>query len=148
LGADVVPRDAIEVLRADLKANRKAVIAQEMHLTDRESEEFWPIYNSYRGEVDKVTDRLVELILEYSDLYPNVPEEKASEMLKQLGELESQLLGIKRKYFKKLEKVLPPSKVFRFAQLDNRYDLATRVEMAASIPLMGTPQTQTSGEKR
>jgi hypothetical protein len=69
-------------------------------------------------------------------------------MLNKYTELESQLLGIKRKYFNKLEKVLPPSKVFRFAQLDNRYDLATRVEMAGSIPLMSTTQTQATGEKR
>src|SRR5690242_3596403 len=79
--ADLAPRDAMEVLRADLKADRKAAIAEGMQLTEKESEAFWPIYRSYRAEMDKVTDHLVELILEYSDLYPNVPEEKANEML-------------------------------------------------------------------
>lgn len=145
--ADTAPRDVIEVLRADLKANRKAIVAEQMQLTEKESEAFWPIYRDYRAEVEKASDRIAELILEYADLYPNVPEKKASEMLKQYAKTEAELLSVKRKYFKKLEKVLPPSKVFRFAQVDNRYDLATRVGIASSIPLMNAPQAQAPSDQ-
>jgi len=144
--AELLPRDAIEVLRGDLKANRKAVIAENMQLTEQESEAFWPLYRSYRADVDKVTDHMVELVLEYADLYTNVPEQKASEMLGQYTRMEADLLEVKHKYLKKFEKVLPPSNVFRFAQLDNRYDLATRVQMATSIPLMSTSPPQ-AGDK-
>lgn len=140
--ADLAPRDAMEVLRADLKADRKATIAEGMQLTEKESEAFWPIYRNYREEMDKVTDHLVELILEYADLYPNVPEDKANEMLRQYLKMEATLLEVKEKYLKKLEKILPSSKVFRFAQLDNRFDLGTRAAMAASIPLMPMPKPQ------
>ena len=145
--ADLAPRDAIEVLRTDLKADRKAMIAEGMQLTEKESEAFWPIYRSYRQEMDKVTDHLVELILEYSDLYPNVPEEKANEMLRQYMKMEANVLGVKEKYFKKLEKILPSTKVFRFAQLDNRFDLGTRAAMAASIPLLGVQKSPGSGNQ-
>lgn len=140
--ADLPPRDAVEVLRDSLKADRKATIAEGMQLTQQESEAFWPIYRSYREEMDRATDHLVELLLEYADLYPIVPEEKADEMLRQYMKMESNLLDIKVKYLKKLKKVLPPSKVFRFAQLDNRFDLGTRAAMAASIPLMPMPKPQ------
>lgn len=133
-------RDAVETLRADLKADRKATIAEAMQMTDSESAAFWPIYDSYRADVDKVNDRVVELVLEYGDLYPNVPEAKATEMLNRYSKAEADLLKVKRKYLKKFGKVLPPSKVFRFAQLDNRFDLGTRVGLAAAVPLMpGAP---------
>jgi len=143
--ADLPPRDAVEVLRDNLKADRKATIAEGMQLTQQESEAFWPIYRSYRDEMDRATDHLVELILEYADLYPNVPEERAEEMLRQHMKMEPNILDIKVKYFKKLQKILPPSKVFRFAQLDNRFDLGTRAAMAASIPLMPMSQPQGAG---
>jgi hypothetical protein len=138
------PRDAVETMRADLKADRKAVIGQELQMSAEESEAFWPIYATYRAEVDKSTDRVVELVLEYADLYPNVPEKKAAEMLDQYLKIETELLKVKRKYLKKLGKVLPAAKVFRFAQLDNRYDLGTRVGMAASIPMLPASQTPPS----
>ncbi len=138
-----VRRDLVETFRGDLKADRKALIAEEMKFTDQESEAFWPIYRNYRAEVEKATDRLVKLILEYADLYPDVPDPRAREMLTQYTKVETELLSIKRKYFKKLGKVLPPAKVFRFAQLDNRFDLGTRVAVAAWVPMLPAEQPQT-----
>ncbi len=143
VAAAPIPRDAIEVLRADLRADRKAIIAEEMKLTEQQSAAFWPIYRSYRAEVDKVSDRFVALVLEYTNVYPNLPEQKAGEMLSQYTRIESDLLSVKRKYLKKLGKVLPASKVFRFAQLDNRYDLGTRVAIATQIPVLPAGQPQT-----
>ena len=135
-------RDAIEASRANLKADRKVAIAEAMNLTDPESAAFWPLYREYRADVDKLTDRIVELVLEYADLYPNLPEERAKEMLSQYTKFEVNLASMKRKHLKKLGKVLPASKVFRFAQLDNRLDLGTRMALAAWIPIVPAGQAQ------
>src|SRR5215468_2317012 len=135
-------RDVIETFRADLRADRKTIIMEEMKFTEQESEAFWPIYHNYRAEVGKIVDDFVKLVLEYADLYPNVPEEKAREMLKQYTKAEAELLKIKTKYLKQFDKVLPPSKVFRFAQVDSRLDLGTRMAVAASIPLIPLDSAQ------
>lgn len=132
-------RDAVETLRADVRANRTAMIAEQMQFTEQESDKFWPIYRNYRAEVDKATDEIVKLVLEYSDDYPNVSEEKAEAMLNRYRKAEGQLLKIKDKYLKSFGKALPATKVFRFAQLDNRYDLGVRVGLAAAIPILGAP---------
>ena len=143
----VSARDVIEVVRSDLKADRKALIAEQMALTPQESDAFWPIYDSYRAEVEKANDEVVKLVLEYADLYPEVPDAKAHEIMKRYMKTEAKLLSIKKKYLKKFGKVLPASKLFRFAQLDNRLDLSTRVGVAASIPLLptGSPQPTMHG---
>jgi hypothetical protein len=140
--ADESRRDGLETLRSDLKANRTAVIAQQMQLTQQESDGFWPIYRAYRSEVDRANDEIVKLVLDYSDEYPNVSEDRAKEMLDSYLKFEEQLLKLKEKYLKSFGKVLPPTKVFRFAQLDNRLDLGTRVGLAASIPILGSAQAQ------
>jgi hypothetical protein len=145
--ADQAARDAIATVRSDLKADRKAVIAEEMKLTERESDGFWPIYRSYRADVDKVTDDIVKLILGYADVYPNVPEDKAEEMLKQYTQAEANLLKVKTKYLKQLLKVLPASKVFRFAQLENRFDLQVRMGLAAAIPVMPAAKPRPTAEQ-
>jgi len=128
--------DQIEVVRGALKADRKIVIAVGMQLTDEESSGFWPIYRDYRTAMDKLGDGRIELVLEYADLYPNVPEDRAKQMLKKYAALEEKTVSVRNKYLKKLGKVLPASKVLRFAQLENRLDLAVRVQVAASIPLV------------
>jgi hypothetical protein len=133
--AQVAP-DPIEVLRSNLTANRTSFIGQEMNLNPNQGEVFWPIYRDYRAEAEKVGDEITKLVLEYSDLYPDVPEDKGKEFLKRYGKAEAQLLKIKEKYLKKFGKVLPAAKVFRFAQLDNRCDLAVRLGLASRIPVL------------
>jgi hypothetical protein len=40
------------------------------------------------------------------------------------------------KHLKKFTKVLPKSKALRFSQLENRLDLAMRLQLASVIPLV------------
>lgn len=128
--------DGIEIVRATIKADRKVVIAENLQLTEAEGKAFWPLYRDYRHDVEKANDELVKLVLEYSDQYPNVTEESAREALKRYAKMETQLLNTRQKHLKKIGAVLPATKTLRFAQLENRLDLAVRLELAGSIPLV------------
>ena len=128
--------DDIEVVRGALKADRKVVVAESMQLTESESSLFWPLYREYRAAMDHIGDKRVELILEYADLYPDVPEDRARSILKKYADLEEKGVVIRNKYLKKMSKALPTAKVLRFAQLENRLDLAVRVQIAGAIPLV------------
>jgi hypothetical protein len=139
--------DEIEVARGVLKADRKAVIADNMQLTEAESKAFWPIYRDYRNSMDKVGDHVIELVLEYAELYPNVPEARAKSMLARLGQLQSQKLQTRAACLQKLGPVLPASKVLRFAQLENRMDLLLDLQMASQIPLMETTEKAAEASK-
>ncbi len=138
--------DEIEVLRGDLKADRKAVIAEGLQLTDAESQTFWPLYRAYRVEMDKVGDSLVKLVLEYSDVYPNVAEDRAEKLLKDYLALEKDWVNVRAKHLKQMAKVLPKSKVLRFAQLENRLDLALRLQLASAVPLVPANPAKPEGK--
>ena len=90
------------------------------------------LYLETDGEHLIVKGRHAEFTLpsEVPDLYPEVPDKKAGEMLDRYFKIEANLLKVKSKYLKKMQKVLPPAKVFHFAQLDNRLDLGVRVGLA------------------
>jgi hypothetical protein len=128
--------DEIEAIRDLLKADRKVVIAEAMQLTEAESAAFWPLYREYRAGMDKLGDGLVKLLLEYADAYPNLPENRAAKLLKDYLALEKDLVNVRAKRLKKIAKVLPASKVLRFAQLENRFDLVLRLQMASAVPLV------------
>src|SRR5260221_13868559 len=87
-------RDDFEVVRGALKADRKVVIAEGMQLTDSQSAGFWPLYREYRAAMDKVNDGRVELVLEYADLYPDVPDDRAKAMLKKLSAIEEKATDV------------------------------------------------------
>ena len=134
--------DAIEVVRATYKADRQVFLAETLQLTESESAAFWPLYRSYRAEMDKLGDGLVKLVLEYADVYPDVPEERAQAMLKEYSALEQKLASTRAWYLKRAGKVLPATKALRWAQLENRMDLVLRLQMADAVPLVPVPQSK------
>jgi hypothetical protein len=86
--------------------------------------------------MDKHGDALLKVVKEYAQLYPNVPDDRAKVMLKELGDLERQRVQVRNSYLKKIEKVLSSAKTLRFAQVERRLDLALQLEIAASVPLV------------
>ena len=128
--------DIIETARGMIQADRQAVVSDAMQLTEIEANAFWPLYHQYRAEMDTVGDGVKHLVLEYAGLYPDVPDVRAKQMLKELANLEKKQVATRAKYLKKFAKVLPAAKTLRFAQVESRLDLAVRLEMAAAIPLV------------
>jgi len=134
--------DIIESLRTAYKADRQALLAEALQLTETENAAFWPIYRSYRAEMDKLGDGLVKLVLEYADVYPNVPEKRAQAMLKEYSALEQKLASTRAWYLKRAGRVLPAAKTLRWAQLENRMDLVLRLQLAGTVPLVPAAQSK------
>jgi hypothetical protein len=129
-------QEALAIVRSVIKADRQSVVAESLQLTEAESKDFWPLYREYRAEMDQTGDRLVKLVKDYAAAYPNVPNDRARKMLKDLTNLEKKQVDTRARYFKKFGKVLPGDKNLRFAQVESRLDLALRLELASAIPLV------------
>jgi DNA-directed RNA polymerase subunit F len=135
-GPSQTVEDQVQVARNALKADRQTVVAENLQLTDAEGKTFWPLYHQYRAAMDQVGDRLTKELLEYAAQHDNLSEDHARKMLKELMDLEKQWLATRTAALKKIGKVLPATKTLRFAQVEARYDLAVRLEIAANLPLV------------
>lgn len=132
--ADV--NNAIEVTRSVLQTQKKAIIANAMELTGEESNKFWPVYRDYQTDLKKVNDRTVKLITDYAMNYDMLKDQQAKSMVDEFLSIEKAELKLKKSYVKKFRKVLPPRKVARYFQIENKIDAVIRVELAQDIPLV------------
>lgn len=132
--------DTLEVLRATYRADRQTLLSTTLQLSESESAAFWPLYRAYRADIDKLGDGLVKLVLEYADVYPDVPEDRARQILKEYSALEEKLTNKRAWYFQRAAKLLPAVKALRWAQLENRMDLVLRVQLASCIPIVPAPE--------
>jgi hypothetical protein len=126
----------MEALRDSLKTDKKAFIAQYMQLTDAEGKEFWPYYNSYQFDLQKINERLVKLINDYAKTYQNMSDQDAVKMVNEYLAIEQDQLKLKELYFRTLRKTLPVKKVTRYMQLENKISALVKFELAAKIPLV------------
>ena len=98
--AGVVAADeVIELSRAQLNADRQAIVSKSLGLTDEDGAKFWPLYREYHGELDGIDDKLYGLIERYAALYVSgpVPDEQALALLKESTDLEIAKLKLKQK---------------------------------------------------
>jgi len=106
-----------------------------MDLTPAEMQRFWPLYRQYRLAASKVGDRITTLITTYVDNYQNLTDQVANKLLTEFVRLEEDRARLKAQYLPKFKKVLPPKKVVRFYQIENKLDTALLADIGQAIPL-------------
>ena len=126
----------LQMLRSEVKTEKIALITKAMQFNEQESPIFWPIYEEYQHEQGKITDQRIALIKDFAANYDALTDEKASELAKQTFKLEEQRTGLKKKYFKKIEKALSSRQAAKFFQVENQINLLIDLQVAAGVPLI------------
>jgi len=126
----------IQMLRENLRAQRKKIIAANMNLTADESTKFWPIYDQYQQELNKIGDVRWQLMREYAESYPNVSVDQAQTFMKQSTATDQQMIALRDKYVPIFEKVISPKKAALWYQIDRQIDLAVNLQLASVLPLV------------
>ena len=134
----------IESVRADMQADRAKMVAAAMNFSDKDGAVFWPIYRKYEYERATVGDRRVGVMKEYMAKFSTLSDADAKAMSERMIDCDSELAALKKKYFKKLNSVLPALTVAKFFQLEHRIDLVMDVQVESSLPpLFHFPEANT-----
>jgi hypothetical protein len=127
--------EEITLMRSDLRANRKKVIAANMKLTPDEAQWFWPTYNQYVDELVKINKAKYDLIKEYMD-NTNMTEEQADGLSKRWVEVDESVVQLRLKYIPIFRKILSAKGTAMFFQLDRRVQMMIDLQLASSLPLI------------
>lgn len=134
----------VEVIRADMRADKTTIITAAMNFNDKDGAAFWPIYREYDRERSMLEDGRVAVIKAYTEKYPNLTDADAKSMAERIFECDSRLIALKKIYYKKLNKVLPALTVTKFFQLDRRIDLMMDMKVESSLPPLTAAQAGSS----
>jgi hypothetical protein len=126
----------IESMRAATDIERKILIMKEMNMTETEAEQFWPLYEEYRGKMKQVGDIRVRIITDYAASYSTMTDELAEELLDDYVDYMDEKQSLTKKYIKKFRAILPDIKVTRYFQLEHKLDAVVDYQLAGRIPLV------------
>ena len=130
-----VERD-LALLRRDLRADKKKLIALNVPLTETEATKFWPVYDEYTREMSKVYDEFYSIIKEYAANQKTLTDPQASSMINRWAALQVQQAQMRQKYIPIIEKVIPSRKAALFFQVDRRLYELMDLQVASQIPLI------------
>jgi hypothetical protein len=128
--------DTMQVVRDEIRTDKKLLIAKYMHLTEKEAKVFWPIYDGYEKGVSKINDRALKLIRDYASNYQTMSDQTAKKLMDEYLAIEAARQKLRQAYVPRLRKVLPEKLVARFFQLENKIQAAVNYDLAAEIPLV------------
>lgn len=126
----------IDFLRKDIRSQKKQMIAANMKLTDKEAEQFWPLYDQYTAELVKINDKKYASIKEFAENYDTLTDDQATNLSRQLLEVDESVAQLRIKYIPIFRKVLSGKKTALFFQLDHRLVMLIDLQLASQIPLV------------
>src|SRR6516164_10140231 len=126
----------IELLRRDIRSQKKQMIAANMKLTDKEAEQFWPIYDQYTAELVKINDQKYAAIKQYAQNYDTLTNDQAVTLTRQALEVDGSVAQLRLKYIPLFGKVISGKKTATFFQLDRRLVMLIDLQLASQIPLV------------
>jgi hypothetical protein len=124
------PDQDVELLRKDLRSQKKQIIAANMDLTDTEAEKFWPVYDRYAADLAKIYDTKIALVEEFLDNYNTMSGDEAEVYLRRRAAVEENVMQLRLKYVPEFRKVLSGRQAALFFQIEWRLDLLINLQLA------------------
>ena len=127
---------AIAAFRDAVKADKRAVVSKNMELTEAEAKKFWPLYESYQKDLDKVLQRQNRTIVDYVNQSSSMTDANAKRIARELLDADAEEQRLRERQLKKLYSVLPARKAIRYLQIENKVRTLNHYDMGAQIPLL------------
>ena len=128
----------LKIMHEKLKADKKLIVAKYMELTESEAKKFWPVYEEYQKDLQKLNERLRSLLQNYATEYQSnsLTDDKAKKLLDEWIALDKDEASHRKTYAAKVLKVLPAKKAARYLQIENEARVLVKYDLAKTVPLV------------
>ena len=133
--ADAQVRDETILTYKVLSEEWHDLIGGILDLTEAEAEGFWPIYEEYMTVKGALWDERIDVIKMFLTGYDTMGPEIARGLLGASFEIDSKMVALERAYADRFDDVLPPAKVVRLFQAENKLETIMSLEITKDVPL-------------
>ena len=135
----------LDLLRQDLRAKRKQLVAANLRLTEAEAAKFWPVYDQYIKELVTINDKKFGLIQKYAENYGQMTDFESLLFIRNWLDSDIATTQLRQKYVPIVSKVLDGKKTATFFQLDRRIAMMLELQVSSQMPLVQDQGTGGSG---
>ncbi len=128
--------DVIELLRADLRTEKDAIVMGSLGLSEAESALFTPIYAQYKVALQAHWEKRLALVDDYTKARDTLSDKQATSFMKRLTAIDAEGVSLRDSYAKKVAHVLPATIAGRWMALERRLGQLFELQIANEVPLM------------
>jgi Spy/CpxP family protein refolding chaperone len=132
----VLSSQDIDMLRKDIRSQKKQLMAQNLHLTDAEATKFWPIYDKYTAELVKINNAKYAALQEYADKFGTLTDDEAMALAKKWLDVDVAAAQLRARYVPIVAQAIGGKNAATFAQIDRRIGQMIELQLSARTPLV------------
>ena len=112
------------ISRDKIKAYKIAYITEQLNLTEKESEKFWPVYNLYDEKLHQLrsqeSSRIRKLLSDEGGIN-DISESDAKDVISSVSEIRDKTHNTYKEYFNKLKQILPYKKILKLLSAERGF---------------------------
>ena len=125
----------MELMLAQIRTNRQAIVTENLALTAGESAVFWPLYRQFQNDRASMVDRTMKMLTEFRDNFDGLSEEQAKALVDEYFKIQKEETRLNEKYLREFRKILSQKKTLRYFQIENKLDAIIDYDLSQVIPL-------------
>jgi Spy/CpxP family protein refolding chaperone len=126
----------LELTKQEVQSRRTEIVTDFLDLTPQEGDKFWPLYKQYRADMDRLNNEMVTRVMNASQETTPMSNREARSLLDDYLKHQKAKTELQQKYVNKFADILPPRKLVRYFQLENKMDAVVNLGLAGSVPLI------------
>lgn len=128
-------KETLDITRQAVETQRRVLVSGALPLSDAEAKAFWPLYDDYEKERRTIDERANRLVADFVASAASLSDAQARAMLAEALAVDDGRLKLRREFMDRMGRAIPPRKLVRFFQIENKLDSVVRADISKQIPL-------------
>lgn len=130
-------QDDIQKIQEAWGKDKKELMRMGMALSNADSVKFWPVYDKYETERQKLGKERIMVLNDYADNYSGMTNEKADEVITKLMKNDAASSQLLQQYYGKVKTALNAIQASKFVHIESYINATIRSALLESIPFLG-----------
>ncbi len=126
----------ISLIRQNVRQEKAEIMGSVMMLSADDASKFWPIYNEYDAELNKLNNLRVENIKEYARTYDQMTDAKADEIIQSAMAYQKARSELLSKTYDRLKQAVGAITAARFVQVEHQLLLLIDLQITSELPVV------------
>jgi hypothetical protein len=129
--------DEIAQIQKEWGKGKKELVSMAMDLSATDSVKFWPLYNSYEKERQKLGRERIVVLSNYADHFETLTDAKADDIINKIFKNNMGLAKLQQQYYTSIKTKLGAMKAAKFMQIETYINTAIQSAVQEELPFIG-----------
>lgn len=136
-GMTVYSQDEIQEVQDAWGKDKKELMHIGMGLSPADSIKFWPVYDSYEKERQKIGRERILILNDYAENYYSITNAKADELISRIFKNDAALAKLQQTYYTKFKTTLNAIQAAKFLHIESYLTSTIRSRVQGALPVIG-----------